>query len=394
MITTESILLVDDESKVLSSLSRELFEEDICDIKTAQSGLEALELLKQDISNLAVIISDYHMPGMNGIDFLAQARLICPDATRIILTGAGDLEMAVDAINRGNIYRFLIKPCSTDVFIVAVKDGIKQYQLITGERILLSKTLNGSIKVMIDILAALDPDVFAQATRLRSLAKELAEALQMEDQSWEVELSALLSRIGAVTIPHDILEKWKMGLMLDESEQKMIHSIPRVSRQLINNIPRLEKIADAVGLQDCTYTNKINMGAPSGENVPLIARILKIIVDYDHFQDNAYSSAAAFQAMKQRESEYDPQLLEIFRVKVLKVGASLTGRLSRSMTGEKEIYIEDLKTGMVLARNVLDKNGLLIVSRGTLVTDVLRYRLINYFQSQSIIEPVIIESTL
>ena len=389
---TETILLVDDEAKILSSLSRELLEEDICEIRTAQSGGEALELIN-DIPNLAVIISDYHMPGMNGIDFLVKAREIVPDVTRIILTGAADLTMAVDAVNRGNIFRFLLKPCPSDVFINTIKDGIKQYRLITAEKVLLSRTLNGSIKVMIDILAAMDPDVFAQATRLRNLSRDLAKAMQLDQQSWEIELAALLCRIGAVTIPKEVLDKVRMGLVLDEQSQRMLRSVPKISRQLISNIPRLENIAEAVGYQDCTYTGRINADAPTGESIPLVARILKVIVDYDRFQDNTYSSAAAFQALKQRESEYDPNILEIFRGKVLRVGVSSSGKVINNLAGEKEIYIEDLKTGMVLAKDIVDHNSTLVVARGTVITEVLKYRLINYFHSQSIIEPIMIEST-
>lgn len=389
----ETVLLVDDEEKVLSSLSRELLEEDFCDIKTAHSGLDALEKIK-GIDNLALVISDYHMPGMNGIDFLTQVQSLNPNVTRMILTGAGDLEMAVEAVNRGNIFRFMLKPCPTDLFINTVKEGIKQFRLVIAEKELLNKTLNGSIKVMIDILAALEPDIFAQASRLRNLARDMAKALQIEDQSWELELAALLCRIGTVTVPHDIVYKSKMGVVLEEEEQKMVRSIPQVSKQLIKNIPRMEGIAESVGFQDCTYTGRLNADSPTGENIPLISRILKIIIDYDRFQDNAYSSAAAYQAMKKRESEYDAKLLEIFRIKVLHVSTTHTGVLAHPTTGEKQIYIEDVKPGMVIAKNINDKNGMLVVSRGTVITDVLRIRLINYFHSQSIITPITIESTL
>jgi response regulator RpfG family c-di-GMP phosphodiesterase len=391
-MTTETILLVDDEVKVLSSLTRSLLEEDFGEIKTAQNGFEALEIIKKT-PHLAVIISDYHMPGMNGIDLLAQVRSLFPDTSRILLTGAAELEMAVDAVNRGNIFRFLIKPCSSDVFITAVKDGIRQNQLITGERELLSKTLNGSIKVMIDILAVLNPGIFAKASRLRKLARDMASALQIEEQSWEIELAALLCQIGAVTIPRDILEKWQAGIVLDESETFMVRSIPRMGKQLIKNIPRLENIANAVGFQDCTYLGRATVEAPVGENIPLVARILKIIVDYDRFQDNSYSTSAAFQSMLKRESEYDPRILDIFGKKVLRIEKQLNGKLSNAKFGEKEIFVEDLKLGMVLSQDVVDKSGMLVVSKSTIITEVLMYKLINYFRSQSLITPVFIEST-
>jgi len=391
-MTNETILLVDDEVKMLSSLSRALLEEDFGEIKSAQNGNEALEIVKKT-SNLAVVVSDYHMPGMNGVDFLVQVRSLSPDTSRVLLTGAADLEMALNAINRGNIFRFLIKPCPTDIFVGAVKDGIRYNQLITGERDLLSKTLNGSIKVMIDILAVQNPLIFSQASRLRKLAHDLAIALQIEEQSWEIELAALLCQIGAVTIPHEILEKWQVGVVLKESETEMISAIPRMGRQLIKNIPRMEKIAEAVGYQNCTYTGRINAESPTGEAIPLISRILKIIVDFDRFQENTYGAAATLQMMLNRQSAYDPHILGLFRTKVLRVDDKFTGKLTKTI-GEKEIFVEELKSGMVLTRDVIDRNSTLIVAKGTFVTEVLIYKLINYFRSQVIITPVFIESTL
>jgi len=390
-MSSEKILLVDDESKVLSALTRSLLEVDMGEIKIASNGMEALDVIKK-MPDLAVIVSDYRMPGMNGIDFLAQAQKISPDTTRILLTGAADLEMAVDAVNRGSLFRFLIKPCSAEVFITAIRDGIRQNQLIRSERELLSKTLNGSIKVMVDILAVLNPDIFVQASRLRKLARELASAMELEDQSWEFELAALLSQIGAVTIPRNILVKWQTGGILDVAEREMIRTIPKMGKLLIKNIPRMENIAEAVGCQDCTFVGRITLDAPSGENIPLLARVLKIIIDFDHFKDRSYTSTGAYQALIKRESEYDPHILDVFGKKVLKIEKQAAVKGSNARPGEREIYVDELKMGMVLTRDVVDKNGTMIVARDTIVTEVLMYKLINYFRSQSMVEPVYIET--
>lgn len=386
----KAILLVDDETKVLSSLSRSLLMEDYNEIKTATNGQEGLDLINET-ADLAVVVSDYMMPGMNGIDFLARAREIRPDASRILLTGLADLEMALDAVNKGNVYRFLLKPCPSDVFIGAIQDGIRYHQLITGEKELLSKTLNGSIKVMIDILAAVNPDIFAKASRLRKLGHELAFALRMEDQSWEVELSALLSQVGAVTIPRNVMVKWQTGGILDESEREMVKTIPKVSKQLISNVPRLENIAKAVGYQDCTYSRPNNLDYPTGKNIPVIARILKIIIDYDQFLERNYVPIKSYQSMLKHEEDYDPDILGVFAEKVIRLEKQPTGKVSDIHKGEKEIYVDDLKLGMVLSRDVVDKNGILIVARNTTITEVMMYKLINYFHSQAIIEPVSVQ---
>src|SRR5512133_2160787 len=152
----EVILLVDDEPNVLSALTRELNSFQFNDIVTAKDGIEAIELLRVT-PNVALIISDYRMPGLDGISFLLEAQEICPDATRMILSGVADLEMATNAINLGQIFLLLLKPCAPDNFISSVKAGIRQYELVTSERDLLQNTLKGSIKILTDLLAVINP---------------------------------------------------------------------------------------------------------------------------------------------------------------------------------------------------------------------------------------------
>jgi response regulator RpfG family c-di-GMP phosphodiesterase len=392
-MTSETILLVDDEVNVLSSLSRTLYEEDYGEILNARNSLEALEIVKKT-SGLNLVISDFHMPGMDGIELLMQIRALSPYTTRILLTGVADLEMALNAVNKGNVFRFLLKPCPTDVFIGAVKDGIRYNQLIVGERELLTDTLNGSIKVMIDILEEQNPMIFTQANRLRRLAHDLAIALHLDDISWEIELAALLSQIGAVTIPKETLFKQIKGLELNESEREMLASIPRMGRQLIKNIPRMEIVAEAVGNQNCTFIDRVDSESPMGLNIPIISRILKIIMDYDRFREITHSSVSAIQTMETRKSEYDPEILEVFSKKVIKINEQLSYRATKAKLGEKQIYVDDLKVGMVLSRDITDKKGILIVTKYTIITEVLIYKLINYFRSQSIVTPVFIEVDL
>jgi len=390
-MSAKSIVLVDDEVKVLYSLSRILNEEEVADVKIVQNANQALDLIK-NTPDLAVIVSDYHMPGMNGIELLEKVRENSPDLTRILLTGAADLEMALDAVNRGNIFRFLLKPCDSETFLAAVKDGFRQNELINAERDLLSKTLSGSVKVMVDILAVLSPEIFAQSGRLRKLARDLAVALHLEEQIWEIELAALLSQIGAVTMPRDLLKRWQKGELLAESEMKMMRTIPQTGKLLIKNIPRLERVAEAVAYQNCIYDSQLISDLPSSEDIPIMARILKVIVDYDRLVEKTKDASIAFQTLLIHESEYDPHILTTFRLQVLRIDGQPAYRVSNALKGEKEIYIDALKLGMVLTRDVIDNNGILIVSKDTVVTEVLKYKLINYFRSQTIEEPVYIES--
>ena len=175
---------------------------------------------------------------------------------------------------------------------------------------------------------------------------------------------------------------------------KMIRTIPQTGRLLIKNIPRLQSIAEAVGYQNCTYSGQTTIDAPTSEEIPLMARILKVIVDYDRMVEKTRDPSVAFQTLLIHESEYDPTILATFRLQVLRIDSQFTYRLSNALKGEKDVNIDGIKLGMVLTRDVIDKNGILIVSKDTVITDVLRYKLINYFRSRTIEEPVYIESEL
>lgn len=386
-MTLPTVLLVDDEPKVLSALTRQLLEEDFCEVKAALSGAEGLENLEQNIE-FALIVSDYHMPGMDGITFLVEAQKLRPDAVRIMLTGAAGLEMAVDSVNRGHIFRFLLKPCPPETFIPAVKAGLRQYQLVTGERELLNKTLNGAVKVMIDLLSALNPETFAQAARLRELARSLAAALQVEN-IWEVELAALLCRVGSVTVPPEVLEKWNQTLPLSERERSMIEAVPRVSQQLVQNVPRLENVAQAIGLQQTPFVHS-GQGRPSGKAIPIAARILKLTLDYDRALARSGTPPLAVAELLRNASQYDPDLLTLFQRRVLGLEAAETPQRPAVASKEVKMPIEDVSPGMMLVRDVYDKRGRLVVAKGTVITDVLKQRLVNYFWSQAIVEPVVV----
>src|SRR5579872_5364165 len=106
--TRASILCVDDEPRVLDGLTRVLRRDFV--VSTALSGADGLALLSQG-GPFAVVMSDMRMPVMDGATFLQNVRQTSPDSTRVLLTGQTEIESAIAAINRGNIFRFLLKPC-------------------------------------------------------------------------------------------------------------------------------------------------------------------------------------------------------------------------------------------------------------------------------------------
>src|SRR5205823_11426086 len=123
------------------------------DVASATSGADGLAALEKATGAVAVVISDMRMPAMNGAAFLAQVRQRWPDTVRMLLTGQSEIEAAIAAVNEGQIFRFLSKPCPADQLLAAVMAAVAQHDLITAERVLLEQTLHGSIKTLTEILS-------------------------------------------------------------------------------------------------------------------------------------------------------------------------------------------------------------------------------------------------
>jgi len=125
------VLFVDDDPKILAAFQRQLRKKVV--IETVESGAEGLEVLRRD-GPFSLVVTDYCMPSMNGIEFLGRAREIAPETVRIMLTGSADLGAAIQAVNQGNIFRFLTKPCSPENLLEAVQAGIYEYRRTHKER--------------------------------------------------------------------------------------------------------------------------------------------------------------------------------------------------------------------------------------------------------------------
>ena len=140
------ILLVDDESNVLSSLKRALFDEPL-EIVTVTSGEAALEIMKDHFFKL--VISDERMIGMQGSELLALIREKYPDTIRIMLTGHATLEAAMKAVNEGEIYRFFAKPWDDHDLKFAIRSAVEKFDLEAENRRLLATVKQQSLEIKV-----------------------------------------------------------------------------------------------------------------------------------------------------------------------------------------------------------------------------------------------------
>ncbi|MBN1824877.1 MAG: response regulator [Candidatus Eisenbacteria bacterium] len=377
----ERILCVDDEKKVVEGLHRNLRTN--YEPHAAGGGAEALETLRRK-GPFAVVISDLRMPGMDGLEFLDQVRQAWPDTVRILLTGQADLDATITAINRGRIFRFLCKPSSRREILDAVEAGVRQYRLVTSERVLLEETLMGSIKMLTDMLAMVHPEAYGRATRLRRHVEDFAGRLGRED-AWAARIAALLSPLGWITLPQSTVEKLYHHRPLGPEERKMVRRLPAIAEELLDSIPRLEPVQRILAYQEKRFDGGgIPEDRTAGESIPIGARLLKIVNDYDSLIETGLTAEEAIDTMSIRRGFYDPELLRAF------------AEVKRDQPPQPEtraIAAAELCLGMILAENVVTRSGRLLVVKGQEITAGTLARIRNFRGPTGVREPIWVHPT-
>jgi response regulator RpfG family c-di-GMP phosphodiesterase len=369
--STDKILLVDDDPNLLAGMSRQLRGK--FTVATALSGPEGLLALR-DQGHFAVVISDMRMPEMNGIQFLSEAAKLVPDTVRMMLTGNTDLETAMHALNEGNIFRFLVKPCNRATIEWALSDGIKQYRLVRAERELLEKTLKGSVKVLTSVLELVNPLAFSQTSRVRHYVRQVVQQLKLENM-WQYELAAMLSQLGCVTVPADTLARLFAGAELPEEEAAMYRQHPKIGGQLLENIPRLEIVARMVAGQSLSLREHgVDAHELPTDIGVLGALILHAAADFDGWITRGSTHNQAVGHLHKGSSIHHPAIVEAFKqVEPIKVSSDV-----------KLISVHRLNESMVLAEDVRTSQGLLVAAKGQQVTLSVATLLRNYVSRHEI----------
>lgn len=358
-----SVLCVDDEPRVLEGLALHLRRR--YRLMLAQSGEQALERLHA-AGGAAVVVSDMRMPGMNGAVLLSKVRATYPDATRILLTGEPGRDTVVSAVNTGQIFRFLTKPCPPDELIASVQAAVEQHRLVTAERILLQETLIGCIHSLVDVLALTNPVAFGRASRLRRQAMAFAAHLGWAQGFWQLEASAMLSQIGYLSLPAELVEKIYYGERLTPEEEILNQGVAEVASKLLDRVPRLEPIVQILTSLNSSSGQLEQLGdGPVGR----AARILQLVTDFDALTSQGNSPDTAIQMLRGRENRYGGKLIQEFATHL---GAG---------SGEMEVVempLRQVRPGMTILQDVRTYLGTLLVPRGFEVTERFIERMPNF----------------
>ncbi|MCX8119144.1 MAG: response regulator [Desulfobacterota bacterium] len=414
------VLLVDDEPNILRSLKRMLMEEPV-DVLTAQSGEEGLTLLKHH-PDIGLIISDQRMPGMLGAEFLSKAKEIAPDAIRMILTGHADIQAAIDAINMGEAYRYISKPWKDEELIQVIRDALHRYALIQENKMLTEKikqqneelnrwndqlqyfvqeqtieiqnknkelqSLNRKLRANFDhTIQAFSELIELRDRRVKNHSKNVAElsrkmAVKMGMGQEEVDtlyVAALLHDIGKIGMPDALLLIECKDMTPEELKEYQLHPIRGQTA-----IDKVEDLRNAGKLIRQHHEWLNGEGFPDGlrgDSIALGARIIALANFADRlftqFQERNGQEVVLNQVRAGSGKRFDPHLLPCFEEAFKETYKAIP---VRSEATEKELLVSQLKVGMILSRDVRSGTGLLLLSKGTELSEKNIESLKRYFQ--------------
>jgi response regulator RpfG family c-di-GMP phosphodiesterase len=293
----------------------------------------------------------------------------------MLLTGYTDLDAAMLAVNEGNIFRFLTKPCDKDILISAISDGLAQYRLVMAEKDLLENTLMGSIKVLTEVLSAASPEAFGRSTRIARYVRHLVGKFALPSP-WRFEAAAMLSQLGCVTLDPELIKASYVGEHLSPEDRTRFAAHPKVASDFLANIPRLESIAWMISQQLVSDTGH---GTPSSlahpdEAIVLGAKILKLAVALDNIRMKGLSDEAAIDRLRVRRAEFGPELIE-----ALKDIEPETAKMEL-----RKVLTSMLTTGMILQQEIRTHTGMLVVPEGQTITQALLIKLNNFSRAGTI----------
>lgn len=410
------VLIVDDEEIVLVAL-RELLLRQGYQVVTTTEATVAIEELK--LQQFAVVISDQRMPVMSGLELLARAREIQPDATRILITAVLSLDTVLDAINKGEIYRFIVKPWLREELLVTMKNAAQRHELIRQNRQLQEGTqamnqqlveLNRSLEQQVRLVAEQNgqladvnqtleqnllrsmelslhtmetfyPMLGNQARRAAQYCRGMAQVLDLPREDRRVlESAALLHDIGLVGVSRSLIQRWQEDpAVLDPAQRAVIEQHPILGQELSAFGSSMAQVGVVIRAHHERFDGTGYPDQLKGDAIPWLGRLLAVAVAY------ASSKLTQEDTLEQIKlgagSSFDPNAVRAF------LRALVVSPMPRK---EKQILLSELRPGMTLARGIYTPTGLLLVPEGQQLNATFIEKLLNHNRVQPINQSLVV----
>lgn len=396
-----TLLFVDDEANILSSLKR-LFRPFGYRIFTAESGAQGLEIMEREAIDL--VVSDMRMPEMNGAQLLEKIRGRWPDAIRILLTGYAEIDATIDAINKGQIYRYISKPWEDNDITLIIKHALQQ-KMLEREKLRLEeltlkqneelKDLNThleekvsartselkqamqflevahdklkegfliSVRIFSSLIEMRNQGKSGHSKRVAELARTLAKNMGMSaTEVQDVFIAGLLLDIGKIGLPDRLIDKPFSSLSPDERTEVSKHPIKGEMALMA-----LEQLHGAAKLIRSHRERFDGAGYPDrlfGLSIPLGARILAITKDYDtalmgtNFVKPLMPAQASLLIQDGKGKRYDLSVAEAFLLELDKFNTA------KNNTSELVLRSGKIKPGMTLSRDLITQSGEMLLAK-------------------------------
>jgi response regulator RpfG family c-di-GMP phosphodiesterase len=402
--TVLPVLIVDDEEIVLVALRDTLLREGY-GIVASPHAIHALSVLKEQ--QFSVVITDQQMPMVTGLEFLAQVREIQPDATRILITAVLSLSTVIDAINKGEIYRFIVKPWLREELLATVKNAVQRHELISRNARLQAATqaMNGqlqelnlalesqvarvarqngqlqefarsqeenmrrSVELCVQTMRTFYPTVGSQARRVAALCQSMAAGSELSPtEKQTLEISGYIYDIGLVGVSRRLIQRWQEAPdSLSEAEWVLIHQHPILGQELAQFVHHLTAVGPTIRGHHERFDGTGYPDRLRGPDIPWLARLLAVAVA--HAESHLEPKLAAEMIGQGSGAAFDPEAVRLFLRTAPK--AVVPGK-------QRVVPLSDLRPGMVLAEGIYGENGMLLIPDGQRLTSTYIAKLLNY----------------
>jgi response regulator RpfG family c-di-GMP phosphodiesterase len=403
------VLIVDDEAIVLAALRATLQAEGY-EVFAVEDPLEAIQLVQA--TPFSVILSDQQMPALSGLEFLTQAKLIQPNATRILITAVLSLNTVIEAINRGEVYRFIVKPWLREELLVTIRNAALRYEMLyrnaglhaqtvaMNEQLAaqlaqldaqnrqlqelnetLHKNLDQSVQLCLKTMEAFYPLLGQKARRVFAVCQAMTQSLNLpEEQRRVLEIGSRLHDIGLVGVPRDLIRKWQeTPEILTDEERAVLELHPALGQELVSFVADLEAVGPTIRAHHERYDGEGYPDRLSGEQIPWLARLLAVAVAYaDHPSDDA----TALEFIKTGSGQaFDPDAVRAF---LRCLPQAVVPRSQRA------VLISELRPGMVVAQGIYTAFGVLLIPEGQTLAEPHIHLLRNHSRISPITQSLLV----
>jgi response regulator RpfG family c-di-GMP phosphodiesterase len=417
-VSTAPILVLDDDEAILHVIEEQLKWEGY-KVVTATSPTAALDLLAT--TAFSVIVCDQCMPEMAGLDFLAKARELRPSTSRTLITGVLSLDTMIDAINRGEIFRFIAKPWLRAELLATVKNGVHRFELQESNHRLHNEAmrLNDKLKAanfelekkyqeLVDKTRDLDAANAALKTNFEQslelcyritntfypllgqhtkavvdICRRMADTDHFTDEEKHVlTVSAWLHDIGLIGFERDMLHKYfvRPGA-LNADETRTLKNHPAYGQTLAAFVDQLRTVGETIRAHHEQYDGKGYPDGLAGEAIPWTARCLALAVFYA--ESTLPKPQTIDSIVKESGKRFDPEAVRLF-FKVTQIA-----ELPQSVC---EIMVDELKPGMKLVKGICSPSGLLLVAEGQDLTLATISKIKNHHMLTSVTQRLLVYS--